>query len=88
MAAVEQVDIELSFVIGEARMPLAAALALGRGAVIALGRDAAKPISVLANGRKIADGRVKLVGDRIAVEVSSGGDAERPPAENAGPAGA
>ena len=62
MAAVEQIDIELSFVVGAADMPLAVALALGR--------DASKPISILANGRRIADGKVRLVGDRIAVEVA------------------
>jgi flagellar motor switch protein FliN/FliY len=70
MAAVEQVEIELSIEVGTAEMPLAAAMALGRGAVIRLGRDAAKPISIVANGRKIADGKVRLVGDRIAVEVA------------------
>ena len=70
MAAVEQIDVELTIVVGSAELPLAAALSLGRGAVIPLGRDALKPISILANGRKIADGRVKLIGDRIAVEVA------------------
>ncbi|OFX00355.1 MAG: hypothetical protein A3E78_03005 [Alphaproteobacteria bacterium RIFCSPHIGHO2_12_FULL_63_12] len=71
MAAVEQVDVELTIVVGSAELPLAAALSLGRGAVIPLGRDALKPISILANGKKIADGKVKLIGDRIAVEVAS-----------------
>ena len=71
MAAVEQVDVELTIVVGSAELPLAAALSLGRGAVIPLGRDALKPISILANGRKIADGKVKLIGDRIAVEVAN-----------------
>lgn len=70
MAAVEQIEVELAFVVGAAEMPLAEAMALGRGAVIPLGRDADKPISILANGRKIADGKVKLLGDRIAVEVA------------------
>lgn len=70
MAAVEQVDVELTIVVGSAELPLAAALSLGRGAVIPLGRDALKPISILANGRKIADGKVKLIGDRIAIEVA------------------
>ncbi|MCB2114399.1 MAG: FliM/FliN family flagellar motor switch protein [Parvularculaceae bacterium] len=70
MDAVEQIDIELSFVVGAADMPLAAALALGRGAVVALGRDASKPISILANGKKIADGKVRLIGEKIAVVVS------------------
>ncbi len=71
MAAVEQIDVELTIEVGAAEMPLAAAMALGRGAIVPLGRDATKPIAILANGRKIADGRVRLVGDRIAVEVVS-----------------
>jgi flagellar motor switch protein FliN/FliY len=77
MAAVEQVDIELTFEVGGAEMPLSAALALGRGTVISLGRDASKPISILANGRKIANGKVRLQGDRIAIEVA-------PPAPKSG----
>lgn len=71
MAAVERIDIELTVVVGAADLPLAAAMALGRGAIVPLGRDASKPVSILANGRKIADGKVKLVGDRIAVEVAA-----------------
>lgn len=70
MAAVEQVEIELSVVVGAAELPLAAALALGRGAVIALGRDASEPVAILANGRKIADGKVRLKGDRVVVVVA------------------
>ena len=70
MTAVEHVDVELTIVIGSTELPLAAALSLGRGAVIPLGRDALKPISILANGRKIADGKVILFGDRVAVEVA------------------
>lgn len=70
MGAVERIDIELTIEVGSAEMPLSAAMALGRGAVVPLGRDAARPISIKANGRKIADGKVKLIGDKIAVEVS------------------
>jgi flagellar motor switch protein FliN/FliY len=71
MAAVEQVGVELTIEVGAAEMPLAAALALGRGAIVPLGRDAEKPLSILANGRKIADGKVRLNGDRIMVEVAA-----------------
>lgn len=70
MPAVEQIDVELTIVVGSAELALAAALSLGRGAVIPLGRDVVKPLDILANGRKIAEGRVKLVGDRVAVEVA------------------
>ncbi len=69
MTAVEQIDVELTMEVGGVAMPLAAALALGRGAVIPLGRGTNRLISILANGRKIANGKVRLTGDRIAVEV-------------------
>ncbi len=70
MSAVEQIDVEMTIVVGAAEMPLAAAMALGRGAVIPLGRNAEEPVSIVANGRKIADGKVKIIGDRIAVVVT------------------
>lgn len=70
MGAVERIDVELTIEVGAAEMPLAAAMALGRGAIVPLGRDATQPISIKANGRKIAEGKVKLIGDKIAVEVA------------------
>ncbi len=76
MSAVEQIDIELTVVVGSAELPLSAALALERGAVVPLGRDAEKPVSILANGRKIADGRVRLLSDKVAVEVAARGAAD------------
>ncbi len=69
MTAVERIDIDVTIVVGATEMPLAAAMALGRGAVIPLGRDAQKPVEILANGRKIADGKVRLIADRVAVEL-------------------
>jgi flagellar motor switch protein FliN/FliY len=70
MAAVERIDIDVTVVVGTAALPLAELLALGRGAFVRLGRDAAQPLAVLANGRRIADGRVKLIGDRVGIEVA------------------
>jgi flagellar motor switch protein FliN/FliY len=70
MSAVEQIDIELTVVVGMASLPLTRFLKLGRGAVIQLGRDIASPVVILANGKSVARGRVKICGDRVAVEIA------------------
>lgn len=70
MPAVEQIDIELTVIVGTASLPLARFLKLGRGAVIQLGRDIASPVAILANGKSLARGRVKIQGDRVAVEIT------------------
>ncbi len=69
MSAIDSVEIELTVRIGEAALPLGRLLRMGRGAVIPLGRDERKPVDILANGRKIADGRVVLNGERVAVSL-------------------
>jgi flagellar motor switch protein FliN/FliY len=70
MAGVEHIDVDVTIVVGSAEMPLSRFLKLGRGAVIPLGRNAAEPLALLANGRKIASGKVKLLGEMVAVEIS------------------
>ena len=64
-------EIELTVQVGEALLPFGRLVSLQRGAVIPLGRDEHKPIDILANGRKIADGRVVLNGENIAVSVEA-----------------
>lgn len=75
MAPVNKIEIELTVLIGEAELPLKRLLRMGRGAFISLGGDERKSLEILANGRKIADGRVVLNGDRIAVRLAGGGRA-------------
>ena len=69
MAPIDKIEIELTVLVGQAALPLRQLLQKGRGAVIALGGDDQNPLEILANGRKIACGRVVLQGDDIAVEV-------------------
>jgi len=70
MAQIDRVMIELTVLIGEAELPLQRLLRMGRGAVIPLGGDEGKPLEILANGRRIAYGRVVLDGDNVQVELS------------------
>lgn len=69
MTALDEIEIELTIRIGEAEMALGKFLRLSRGSVIPLGRDECKPLDILANGRKIATGRVHLQGENVGVSV-------------------
>lgn len=70
MSGVDGIEIELTVLIGEASLPLRKLVRLPRGAVIPLGRDERKPVEILANGRKIANGKVVLRGEDVAVEIA------------------
>lgn len=69
MAALDKIEIELTVLIGEAELPLSRLLRMGRGAFIPLGGDERKPLEILANGQKIAEGRVVLQGDEVRVQL-------------------
>jgi flagellar motor switch protein FliN/FliY len=71
MAPLGKIEVELMVVVGSAEMPLQKLLRLTRGAVIPLGGDASEPLTILANGRPVAQGRVSLSGERVNVEICS-----------------
>ncbi|MGE0409676.1 MAG: FliM/FliN family flagellar motor switch protein [Amphiplicatus sp.] len=71
MTPIDKIEVELTVVVGGAQMPLATLLRLTRGAVVPLGGDASEPLTILANGRPFAEGRVQLNGDKVAIEVSA-----------------
>ncbi|MEM8771017.1 MAG: FliM/FliN family flagellar motor switch protein [Pseudomonadota bacterium] len=75
MAITETIEIELTMRIGEAALPIGRLLRMPRGGVIPLGRDERKPIDILANGQRVAGGRVVLNGENVAVVVT--GDTDR-----------
>jgi len=71
MAQIGNLEVELTVLVGTAKLPLQRLLRMGRGAVIPLGGDETKSLEILANGRKIAQGRVLLDGDNVTVEVTA-----------------
>jgi flagellar motor switch protein FliN/FliY len=71
MAALEQADVELTVLVGNAGAPLSRLMTLSRGDVLTLDRGVSGPVSLLANGREVAKADVTLIGDRIAVAVSA-----------------
>lgn len=73
MAEIGAIEVDLRFVVGQTRMPLAQFLKLGRGGVILLDTpkdvtdSADTPLSVEANGHEIGKAKVVLHGEEIAV---------------------
>jgi flagellar motor switch protein FliN/FliY len=78
--AMMDVRMNVQIVLGQARMPIAELLKLGRGSVVELDRQVGEPVDVLVNDTLVARGNlVKLAGDRIGVtltEVMRGAMAE------------
>ena len=68
--AFNDVDVELTVVLGRAWMPINQLLKMGRGAVIELGANVDDDAQLYANNRLIARGQVILVGENIAVSIT------------------
>ena len=69
MKAIDNVNVELSVVLGKAVMPIHQLLKMGRGAVIELDATVHDPATLYANNRLIAKGEVMIVDDHIAVSI-------------------
>lgn len=67
--ALETLQVELTVVLGKARLPLQTLLRMGRGAVIALDPSEEDTVEILANGLPVARGRVAVAKGAITVEV-------------------
>ncbi|MFC7049958.1 FliM/FliN family flagellar motor switch protein [Emcibacter nanhaiensis] len=68
--AIEDVEVELSLVLGQTLMPIRTLLKLGRGAVIDLDGDQDQPVKLYANGELIARGEIVVSGENIAVNIT------------------
>ena len=75
MAGIDNIEVEVTILVGEAEMTLRQLMRKGRGAIIPLGGDDRKSLEILANGRKIAEGKAILRSDEVAVEVIGDADA-------------
>jgi flagellar motor switch protein FliN len=70
VAVFETLKVDLTVVLGRARMPLHMLLRMGRGAVIELEASDTDMVEILANDHPIARGQIVVTGDRISVEVT------------------
>lgn len=71
MNTIETVDLDISVVLGRARMPIHQLLKMGRGAIITLDAGENDEVEILANDHPVAKGVVVVNGSAIGVEVSS-----------------
>ena len=68
--AVNNVNLELSVVLGRAKMPIHQLLKMGRGAVIELDANVDDPALIMANDKLIAEGEVMIAEENVAVTIT------------------
>jgi flagellar motor switch protein FliN/FliY len=69
-SAVGSVKVEISVVLGEAKLPIQQLLRMGRGAVIELDAKQNEQVWILANNKPIGRGEIVLQGEKIGVSVT------------------
>jgi flagellar motor switch protein FliN/FliY len=69
-ADLDLVPVELTVVLGSARMPIYKLLRMGRGAIIELNASETDEVQILANNHPFAKGIVVVSGSRISVEIT------------------
>jgi flagellar motor switch protein FliN/FliY len=77
LEAVFDVPVQVSAVLGRARMDVGALLKLGPGAVLELDRKVGEAIDIYVNNRLVARGEVVLVEDKLGVTMTEIIKAER-----------
>jgi flagellar motor switch protein FliN len=70
VAILDQLNVDLTIVLGRTRMPIHMLLRMGRGAVIELAANDSDMVEILANDHPIARGQLVVTGSRISVEVT------------------
>lgn len=69
MPSLSDIPVELSAMIGTARLPLGELTRLGRGAVVSLGVSPDSEVALHAGGQPVATGELSIEGERIAITV-------------------
>ena len=70
VSSVESVKVDISVVVGRAKLPMQQLLRMGRGAVIELDAKQSDQVLVLANNKPVARGEIVVQGERIGVAVT------------------
>ena len=77
LQAIEDVEVELTVVLGQNMMLVKQLLKLGRGAVIELQESVDSPVKVYANGELIAKGEIMVSGENIGITLIEGAKSYR-----------
>ena len=70
LAAVYDIPVQVSAVLGRATMQVSQLLKLGRGAVVELDRRVGESIDIYVNNRLVARGEVVVVDERLGVTMT------------------
>lgn len=70
ISSVESVKVDISVVVGRAKLPMQQLLRMGRGAVIELDAKQSDQVLVLANNKPVARGEIVVQGEKIGVTVT------------------
>lgn len=87
LARIHDISVQLTVVLGTARMPLRDVLALGEDSVVLLDRLVDEPVTLLVNGTPVARGEVVADRNRFGVrvlELVGDGHSAAAPANRAG----
>ena len=68
--AIEDVNVELTVVLGQTMLPIRQLLKMGCGAVIELEGHQDQPVKIYANGEMIAKGEIMVSGENVAVNIT------------------
>jgi flagellar motor switch protein FliN len=69
MAIIDDINLDISVLLGSTTMHIHQLLRMGRGAVIELDAHESDPVIILANDMPVAKGEIVVNGNRIGVEV-------------------
>jgi flagellar motor switch protein FliN/FliY len=70
LAKIEDVECDISVMLGESMVPIHQLLRMGRGAIIELSATEDDEVTVLANNLPVAKGTVVVEGSAIAVSIT------------------
>ena len=74
MGQVNEVNVEISVVLGRSSLPMQQLLRMGRGAVIPLDAGVNEEVWILANNHPVARGEIQINEDRISIAVTRAAD--------------
>lgn len=70
MTTFDEINVDISVVLGESEMPVHQLLRMGRGAVIDLDVSEEDDVKIFANNTLVAKGQVVLLGERIGISIT------------------
>jgi len=70
MTTLDDINVDISVVLGENEMPVHQLLRMGRGAVIDLDVSEDDDVKIYANQTLVAKGQVVLLGERIGISIT------------------